>query len=306
MSELADKVRISIERIKAFSPRNGEGYYLAFSGGKDSVVCKRLLDMAGVKYDAHYANTSVDPPELVRFIMEKHPDVLREYQTYPEDYKKQNLAGKRVTMWNLIPEKGIPPTRIARYCCEVLKESAGSGRKTITWVRWAESVKRKKNAGAVVIFDKQALENASNESDFRITARGGIILVNDNEDSRRMIEQCYKKHQTNINPIIEWSDDDVWNFIRAEKIPYCGVYDEGFTRIGCIGCPMAGRRSRELQFLRWGKYKELYMKAFQKMLEEIHKKGKKTRWETPEDVFNWWMEYDIIPGQITTDDFMKK
>lgn len=37
MSELKSKVEKSIERLKAFEPK--EGYYLAFSGGKDSVVC---------------------------------------------------------------------------------------------------------------------------------------------------------------------------------------------------------------------------------------------------------------------------
>ena len=61
-----DRVETAIERLKAFEPP--EGYWLAFSGGKDSVVVKALADMAGVKYEAHYQNTSVDPPELVQFI----------------------------------------------------------------------------------------------------------------------------------------------------------------------------------------------------------------------------------------------
>ena len=71
-----DKVKNSIEALKTFEPP--EGYYVAFSGGKDSVVVKALCDMAGVKYDAHYSVTSVDPPELVRFIKEKYPDVSRD------------------------------------------------------------------------------------------------------------------------------------------------------------------------------------------------------------------------------------
>lgn len=59
--EWYDKVKVAIERIKAFEP--AEGYWLAYGGGKDSVVCKALCDMAGVKYQAHYSCTSVDPPE---------------------------------------------------------------------------------------------------------------------------------------------------------------------------------------------------------------------------------------------------
>lgn len=110
MSELDNKVKKSIERLKAFEPP--EGYYLAFSGGKDSVTCKALLDMAGVKYDATYRVTTVDPPELVRFIKNVHPDVKREVPRYSEEYKNEKLAGKPITMWNLIPEKLLPPTRL--------------------------------------------------------------------------------------------------------------------------------------------------------------------------------------------------
>ena len=42
------------------------GYWLAFSGGKDSIVLHRLAEMAGVKFDAHYGLTTIDPPELVQ------------------------------------------------------------------------------------------------------------------------------------------------------------------------------------------------------------------------------------------------
>ena len=102
-----DKVKIAIDRLKQFEPE--EGYYLAFSGGKDSVTVKALTDMAGVKYNAHYNLTTVDPPELVRFIKDKHPDVI--------------IDKPVKTMWQLVVENGTPPTRLMRYCCRVLKES---------------------------------------------------------------------------------------------------------------------------------------------------------------------------------------
>ena len=170
---LSQKVKDSIERLKAFQPRNGEGYYLAFSGGKDSVVCKALLEMSGVKYDAHYSNTSVDPPELVRFIIEKHPDVAREFQRFPATYKNSKLAGKRVTMWNLIPEKRLPPTRLTRYCCQYLKESGGDGRKVVTGVRWAESANRRANQGIVSVFGAKAASELAENSNFTEIERGG-------------------------------------------------------------------------------------------------------------------------------------
>lgn len=135
-----DKVETAIQRYRTFEPE--DGYYLAFSGGKDSCVIKALADMAGVKYDAHYNITSVDPPELVRFIKEKHPDVILDRAYWSKDYKNENLRGKPITMWNLIPEKKMPPTRIVRYCCAALKEHQGEGRFVVTGVRHAESVKR--------------------------------------------------------------------------------------------------------------------------------------------------------------------
>ena len=110
-----DKVEKAIMRLQTYEPP--EGYYLAFSGGKDSCVVKALADMAGVKYDAHYSVASVDPPELVKFIKDEHPDVEFEYPRYKD--------GSVVTMWNLIPKKSMPPTRIVRYCCQHLKEHGG-------------------------------------------------------------------------------------------------------------------------------------------------------------------------------------
>lgn len=288
MTELQTKVQKSIERLKAFEPP--EGYYLAFSGGKDSVVCKALLDMAGCKYDAVYRVTSVDPPELVRFIKNQHPDVVREV---PLDND-----GKPITMWNLIPQKLMPPTRRVRYCCSSLKESGGDGRMTVTGVRWEESTNRARNQGAVTISSKSAYREIGESPDFHLTAKGGVVLTNDNTESRKMIEQCYKRHKTTVNPIIEWTESDVWEFIKAEDIPYCELYSEGWHRLGCIGCPMARQNGREREFSRWPKYKHHYLVAFEKMIKQRILKGKKCSWQTGEDVFNWWMEYDILPGQM--------
>lgn len=300
MSELQEKVAKSIERLKAFEPP--EGYYLAFSGGKDSVVCKALMDMAGVKYDAHYRVTSVDPPELVRFIKNQHPDVEREVPRYPDDYKNPKLAGKPITMWNLIQEKMLLPSRWMRFCCSSLKESGGDGRMVVTGVRWAESSKRKENQGIVTVFGKSALAELDGEN-FKENKRGGVVLTNDNEDSRRLVEQCYKRHKTTVNPIIDWTDDDVWRFLRENKIPYCSLYEEGLRRLGCIGCPLASRKDREWELNRWPKYKQAYMRAIQQMLSKRKKLGDPLRlradWTdaTATDVFNWWMEYDVLPGQ---------
>ena len=261
-----NKIDVAIERIRYFEPP--EGYYLAFSGGKDSIVCKELLNMAGVKYDAHYNHTTVDPPELIYYMREHHKDVIVEY---PE-----------MTMWQLIVKKRMPPTRIVRYCCAELKEGGGNGRFVVTGVRWAESVKRK-NSRNVVEFDaygsqsKKAIENRE------------IFLMSDNEDRRRMLETCQIKGKHILNPIIDWTDKEVWDFIRLRNLPYCKLYDEGFTRLGCIGCPLSGPNGMKRDFERWPKYKDTYIRTFEKMNEVRKKEGLHTYFETGEEVMEWWI-----------------
>lgn len=123
-----DKVQMAIERLRAFEPK--EGYWLAFSGGKDSVTIYRLAQMAGVRFDAHYNITTVDPPELVQFIRREYPEVER---CRPER-----------SMWAAICANKWPPMRQQRYCCEELKETGGMGRLVLTGVRWEESARRKR------------------------------------------------------------------------------------------------------------------------------------------------------------------
>lgn len=265
------------------------------------MVCKALLDMAGVKYDAHYRVTSADPPELVQFIKKNFPDCERDIPRYPDDYKNPKLAGKPITMWNLIPEKKFPPTRVARYCCEKLKETGSEGRKAVTGVRWAESSNRKRNQGIVTVMGRKASTEFAETEGFSSSPRGGVVLLSDNNEARRMVEQCYIRHRTNVNPIVEWTDAEVWEFIKAENVPYCHLYDCGFKRLGCIGCPIAMTKGREREFAMWPKYKENYIRAFEKMLIRAmeFKKGTPYNWGTAVDVFNWWMEYDILPGQTS-------
>ena len=116
-----------------------------------------------------------------------------------------------------------------------------------------------------------------------------MILNMDNDESRRMIELCYRTHTTLCNPIIDWTDEDVWTYIKEEGIPYCSLYDEGFKRLGCVGCPLGGKKSQKREFERWPQYKKLYLRAFEEMLKKRRELGKETAWETAEDVMNWWL-----------------
>lgn len=270
-----DKVQTALQRLKAFEPK--EGYYLAFSGGKDSVVIKALADIAGVKYDAHYNLTSVDPPELVRFIKKQYSDVAID--------KPRDKDGKWLTMWNLIPTKKMPPTRIVRYCCQALKESQSDGRLTITGVRWAESSNRRNNQGALTVTKGKDLKAIATVDGAVKSQKGGIILNNDNTETRKLVENCYQHNKTLVNPIIDWDDGDVWEFIKTYNVPYCSLYDKGYKRLGCIGCPMSTKQKQELEA--YPAYRDSYLRAFKKMLENMDTNGKS--WKTPEDVLKWWI-----------------
>lgn len=268
-----NKVDVAIQRLKSFEPQ--EGYWLAFSGGKDSVVIKALADMAEVKYEAHYSLTTVDPPELVRFIFDEHKDVI--------------VDKPKETMWRLIERMKFPPTRRYRYCCYELKESSGIGRITITGVRWDESANRKNNRHLVDIGGK-----------------GELVHNDDNDESRRSVENCYRTKKTLVNPIIDWTTDEVWEFIKKYDVKYCKLYDDGFERLGCIGCPMNTKRVED--FERYPTYKKAYIKAFDKMIAKRKLTNMNTKWETGKECFDWWVgnspdaEVDVMDNQLEIED----
>lgn len=269
-----DKVAIAIERLKAFEPE--DGYYVAYSGGKDSDVVLDLVKRSGVKFDAHYNVSSVDAPDTIYYIRNKHPEVKF---GFPRDSN-----GNIVTMWNLIARKRMPPLRMVRYCCYYLKEANGRGRVVVTGVRWAESTNRKNNRGLVNIGARKDRT---------------IILNNDNDESKRMVEQCYRTQTTLVNPIIDWEDADVWEYIHTNNLPYNPLYDKGYKRVGCVGCPMNRNQKSELE--KFPQLKRLYIRAFDKMLNNYTEEERKTMsWKNGEDVYNWWVNPDVGLNSIQT------
>ena len=290
-----EKILKAIDRLKAFEP--DDGYYLAYSGGKDSDCIKILAQLAGVKFDAVHNLTTVDAPETVWYV-KSQPDIKID-KAYDKD-------GNHITMWSLLAKKLMPPTRIVRYCCSELKERGGKGRVVVTGVRWAESNNRKANNGAVNIIGKpKTTQKLAEEidADYNINKQGGLILNDDNDQSRRMVEHCYRTTKIMVNPIIDWTDEDVWEFLKYYGCKSNPLYECGFKRIGCIGCPMAGKH-RYNEFARYPTYKQAYIKAFDKMLDRQRESGKDKgmTWQTSLDVFRWWMEEDFT--QITFDDLM--
>lgn len=282
--DIETKIKRSIHAMQTFEAKalqmSPEGYYLCFSGGKDSQVIYALAKMAGVKFQAYYNITTVDPPELVHFIRKEYPEVT--------------MVQPRTSMWRLITKKKYPPTRKVRYCCSELKERGGQGRFVVTGVRWQESKNRRNRGLAEVLGPKEP----------KI-----IFLNNDNDESRRMIESCQLKGKYALNPIIDWSEDEVWYFIHRYIKKYCVLYDKGFRRLGCIGCPLASIRQRKWELSLYPAYRRAYLRAFEQLLKErdINKTDFAGEpWKTPEDIYKWWLygsekKEKQIEGQLELD-----
>ena len=279
----------AIDRLKAASDMSLAIYQkplsICYSGGKDSEVLLDLAIKAKIPMVVVNNHTTADAPETVRHIRkafsrleEKGIKTLINYPTY---------KGEPTSMWKLIPQKLMPPTRLVRYCCAVLKETYGKDSFIATGVRWDESNKRKDRAIMEIQVGKVS---------------DSINLNNDNNEDRRLFESCELKGKRVVNPIIDWKDDEIWDYCRSEKTDLNPLYGCGFNRVGCIGCPMASL-ARFAEFRIYPKYKQMYIHAFDRMLEERKRRGKESQWQSGEEVFHWWVEDGVLPGQEKLEGF---
>lgn len=283
-----DLERKSIERIKKASEMSLHYYnqplVCTYSGGKDSDVMLELFKRSGVPFEVVNSHTTVDAPQTVYHIR----DVFKDLE---QQGIKCQIHMPDLTMWELIVKKQYPPTRKQRYCCEALKENNVHNRFVATGIRWAESKNRSK---------REEIEPSGK----KIAEK--IMLMSDNDKKRALIERCEIKSDMILNPIIDWLDSDIWNFYKNECKRHNPLYKMGYYRVGCIGCPMTGRKQRCKEFADFPTYQRAYVRAFSKMLEAIIAAKKPTKWKSGYDVFCWWMEDKNIEGQMTIFDFMEE
>lgn len=281
---MSDLEQTAIERLQLASDMSQRLFQkplvITYSGGKDSDVLLHLAQASGIPFEVLHSLTTADAPETVRHVYDTFRR-LEEKGVKCDVDKHVQPDGSRVTMWNLIPRKLMPPTRLVRYCCAVLKEGGGKDRFIATGVRWAESTARKRRGGLEVLTSKP---------------QNKLILSNDNDEDRRLFETCQLKGKRVVNPIIDWTDNEVLDYAAIEKIPMNPLYCEGFHRVGCVGCPMASK-NRIMEFARYPRIKAAYIRAFDRMLEERRKRSLPSRWQSGVDVFHWWMEDGVLPGQ---------
>lgn len=286
-----DKEKKAISRIKLASEMSLQHFkkplVCTYSGGKDSDVMLELFKRSGIAFEVHNSHTTADAPQTVYHIRDMFKKL--ELQGIPCTIEMPTYKGKRTSMWDLIPKKLMPPTRLVRYCCGILKETGCANRYIATGVRWEESNSRKQWG---------SFSDPGKREHFDDT----IMLMNDNDEKRRMTELCMQKNKMVVNPIIDWTYSDIWQFIESERIEVCSLYNGGYSRVGCVGCPIAGKK-RWKEFADFPKYKQAYIHAFDRMLEERKRRGKESKWESGEEVFCWWMEDKNVKGQMSFADF---
>jgi phosphoadenosine phosphosulfate reductase len=273
-----NKVELSLARIKEFEPmalmNDMAGYYVCISGGKDSSVIQELCIMAGVRCEFVHNHTSADHPETVRFVRSEKARLESTGYIFRIEIPRFR-GGRQKTMWNGIVTKGLP-LRSQRWCCERLKEFGGDDRYCITGVRWAESPRRSNSRDVHEITGKMK--------------RDHIIFNDDNDMKRKLTEMCLRRRRFVLNPIVDWSDADVWDFLNERGVPINPLYAQGWVRVGCIGCPMSGKGRKELD--QFPKYKAAYFRAAQRHIEHRREAGlpEKAIMQTPERYFEWWLD----------------
>lgn len=269
---------------------NADGFYLAFSGGKDSQALYHLAKMAGVRFKAHMNFTSVDPPQVIRFVREHYPDVVG------------HAPDKSIYTYAL--EMGMLPSISIRWCCERLKETKSAGRVTLVGVRAAESKARAKRDEIEVTSHKfsgsydefvvwQAAMQEKRDGVVRRKYKRLKMPINDDlftiEHESEL--RCVRGNDAIIvSPLFHWSDDDVWYFLDdVVKVPHCELYDWGYKRIGCILCPMSGHTQKRREIADFPRVKRQWIETIGKI------RAKRTEltgmWAdlTDDEIFDWWI-----------------
>ena len=206
-SQAIQRIRLAAELSAAYYQKP---LLLAYSGGKDSEVCLELCRRAQVPLEVIHNLTTADAPETIYHVRKVFHQL--ELEGVACAFHRPRYHGNPTSMWSLIVQKGLPPTRRHRYCCQVLKESSAPHRAVVLGVRSAESQNRKDSAVA-----EQWGRSRKEVQRFDF----------DNGD-KRIIAPCQQKAEIKIHPIVEWRDSDVWSFLRDSHVAGNPVYSLGF------------------------------------------------------------------------------
>lgn len=296
--EQEKKVEVAYERFR-WAAKEAERLFdlplvVQYSGGKDSDVilqlAKESLAPAGIEFRVTHNLTTADPPDNVYYIRRVFAALREEGIEAVINYPKRSL-------WKIMRETLVIPSRIMRVCCSELKErKMPDAPYIVTGVRWAESAGRRNKSGIAMVYTA---------SDRSTLAAAAGLLTTDDASSRRLFEQCAMRGVRVLNPIIDWSDEDVWSYLRDRGIEGNPLYKEGWTRIGCVGCPLAGKRARELAFARYPRLYKAWHDAIAYVIARRKEMGNPMvlagkEVESVDDVLGAWDGVEVRGGWINT------
>lgn len=300
----------AIDRIKLASEMSqtyyGKPLVITYSGGKDSEVLLDLALKSNCEIEVINSHTTVDAPQTVyhiRKVFKRLNEVGIETRTLMPDK----------TMWELIANNTVPPTRLIRYCCKILKEKSLPNRFIATGVRWSESESRKQTRSVFEVRGetKKLAKAFSYEHTKEVFTDALNISKELNQAAKEhnsydctLISNAKDNNDLIVNPIVDWDDKDVWQYISDNHIEVNPLYDMGYQRVGCIGCPFAGKKIRQKQFADFPKYRNLYILAMDRMIQRRKDRGLKEIWKNGEECFRWWIEDKTDPNQMTIEDFL--
>lgn len=259
---LDDKIEFSINMIKSLESlalyMHLDGFHLAFSGGKDSIVLYHLAKKAKVKFKAHMLVTTIDPPEVMRCVRSYYKDVI--------------MHRPVLNMFEQIKKQKCLPTGYYRWCCRVLKEKVGIGTVTLLGIRALESSRRSERYP----IEKSGYPNESLWWD--MYEEKGYLDRYDITTQDKMM----------VSPLYYWSEADVWNYIRNNNLHYPELYDQGWSRVGCMFCPMARVGEKRLELQRYPKVAQKFIDSIDYIVRNYGYADKYT--DDPVAIFHWWIQ----------------
>lgn len=316
MSIDENKVKAAIDRLR-LAAEMSETYYhkpimIAYSGGKDSDTVLSLAQESGIDFEVIMNITTVEAPQTMIHAHETARKIRENGKQFTFLHARDK-DGKPLNMRSVCLQKKILPTRIARFCCAEFKEIGTPDRLIALGVRSSESLQRSKNYDIFSIRVGKKEDKLKYGYDHALNVFSDALTVSEDLGESPEIENAFdcqlitaakRNNEITVQPILDWKESDVWNYIRGRGVKYNPLYDMGYHRVGCVGCPMGSQSFREKEFRDFPGLERYWMK----ICDDLLKMGAfKKPFKDAQEVFDWWLERERqIEGQLSIWDFLQE